>query len=325
MTGYIWLMNGGGLLFYLGIGTLLFVIPHWIPQHVGIVTTVTLIMLYLIQPVGAIMSLLPSLRQADIALRKIEQLDNALVEAKHSQSTVDPFFRNGPLLLELQGVRHNYAGSEADGFMLGPLDLTVGQGEILFIIGGNGSGKTTLAMLLLGLYAPEGGVIRLNGESVTTENTDSYLRYFSAVFADFHLFEHLHGLDADGLNARALHYVKALDMAHKVNVVDGKFSTINLSTGQRKRLALVYAYLEDRPIYLFDEWAADQDPVFKRIFYAELLPELKLRGKTVIIITHDDAYFHYADRIVKLENGRLTTVSFESKKSDYDEALTVLQ
>ena len=92
-------------------------------------------------------------------------------------------------------------------------------------------------------------------------------------------------------------------MTHKVKVADGKFSTVNLSTGQRKRLALVSAYLEDRPIYLFDEWAADQDPVFKRVFYTELLPELKSRGKTVIVITHDDAYFNCADRVIKLEDG----------------------
>jgi len=185
------------------------------------------------------------------------------------------------------------------------LNLTIHQGEIVFIVGGNGSGKTTLAMLLLGLYEPEMGSIVLNGTSVNEANLDKYRQYFSAVFSDFHLFEQLLGTDRHDLSVQATRYVEILNMAHKVKVVDGKFSTINLSTGQRKRLALVSSYLEDRPIYLFDEWAADQDPVFKRIFYTELLPDLKVRGKTILVITHDDAYFSCADRIIKLEDGHL--------------------
>jgi putative ATP-binding cassette transporter len=121
------------------------------------------------------------------------------------------------------------------------------------------------------------------------------------------LFEQLLGSEA--VDDQAQDYLNRLDISHKVKVEDGKFSTLNLSTGQRKRLALVCSYLEDRPIYLFDEWAADQDPVFKRIFYTELLPELKARGKTVIAITHDDSYFSYADRIVKIEDGHLRDIA----------------
>ena len=200
--------------------------------------------------------------------------------------------------------------------MLGPMDLTIHQGELLFIVGGNGSGKTTLAMLLLGLYQPEAGTITLNGVPVTEANLENYRQYFSAVFSDFHLFEQLLGTDQQALSDRTTHYIKLFGMAHKVKVIDSKFSTIDLSSGQRKRLALVSSYLEDRPIYLFDEWASDQDPVFKRVFYTELLPDLKARGKTVLIITHDDAYFHLADRIIKLEDGHLeeygTNMSFHS-------------
>jgi putative ATP-binding cassette transporter len=217
------------------------------------------------------------------------------------------FASDAPFVLELRDVCHQHSSEKQDKFMLGPLSLRIEQGEIVFIIGGNGSGKTTLAMLLLGLYEPESGEIRLNGKPVTPDSVSDYRSHFSAIFADFHLFEQL--LDSDGLDKDVQGYLDRFDIAHKVKVENGKFSTINLSTGQRKRLALVCSYLEDRPFYLFDEWAADQDPVFKRIFYTELLPDLKARGKTVVAITHDDSYFDYADRIVKIEDGNLRDIT----------------
>jgi putative ATP-binding cassette transporter len=96
-----------------------------------------------------------------------------------------------------------------------------------------------------------------------------------------------------------------LALDHKVRVTDQRLSTTDLSQGQRRRLALLTAYLEDRPFYVFDEWAADQDPHYKQIFYTELLPELRARGKGVAVITHDDRYFHLGDRIVKLHDGQI--------------------
>jgi putative ATP-binding cassette transporter len=218
----------------------------------------------------------------------------------------DPFGPQQSLRIELDGVCYRHSRVDEDGrFLFGPIDLTIDQGEVLFIVGGNGSGKTTLAMLLLGFYRPETGQIKLNGVPLDESNLFFYRQRFSAVFTDFHLFEQLVFLDEPELCDRATAYIEALGMARHVKVSDGRFSTVNLSTGQRKRLALVASYLEDRPVYLFDEWAADQDPAFKRIFYTSLLPELKARGKTVIVITHDDAYFTHADRVIKLDNGIL--------------------
>jgi putative ATP-binding cassette transporter len=214
-------------------------------------------------------------------------------------------FRSVGKTLELKNVERMYAVSDEESFLLGPINLTVHEGEILFIIGGNGSGKTTLAMLLVGLYEPDQGTLELGGVPVTASNIGAYRENFSAVFSDFYLFDELLTEGHGDLGERAAHYLKLLGMDHKVKVVDGKFSTTELSTGQRKRLALVVAYLEDKPIYLFDEWASDQDPVFKKVFYTELLPDLKRRGKTVIIITHDDAYFQGADRIVRLQDGQI--------------------
>ena len=179
-----------------------------------------------------------------------------------------------------------------------------GAGELVFLIGGNGSGKTTLAKLLVGLYVPEAGEIRWHGQSITDDNRESYRQHFSAVFSDFYLFDSLLGLDTVKLDTRARDYLVQLQLNHKVQVEDGRLSTLDLSQGQRKRLALLTAYLEDRSFYVFDEWAADQDPLFKQFFYLQLLPELQARDKTVLVITHDDQYFHMADRCLKLEEGK---------------------
>ncbi|MBB3239095.1 putative ATP-binding cassette transporter [Pseudomonas sp. Tn43] len=313
MAGYSVVANLGTLLFYLNLGVLLFIVPFWLPQPITVLTSFTITLLYLVRPISDLMIALPSLRQASIALNRIRQLDAELsTEAQAVAPLGNVFASEGPMRLLLNGVCHRYPGEHEDHpFMLGPVDLTLEQGELVFVVGGNGSGKTTLSMLMLGLYAPEAGCVVLNGVEVDDDNREQFRQHFAAVFADFHLFEHLlgdDGPDAEHRTAEATRYVKALGLGHKVSIVDDRFSTVELSTGQRKRLALVSAYLDDKPFYLFDEWAADQDPTFKRVFYMELLPELKARGKTVIVITHDDAYFQQADRVLKVENGRLTQV-----------------
>jgi putative ATP-binding cassette transporter len=305
MSGYIWVLNVGNIMFYLAIGMLMFMIPLWLPQRLDVIASVAMILLYLVRPVSDLMQVLPSVRQGAVALGRITQLEQELGrEASAAPAAAQPF-KSSFGTLELRNVERVYSMGDDETFLLGPINLTVHQGEILFIIGGNGSGKTTLAMLLVGLYEPDHGTLLLGGTPVCAANIGAYREHFSAVFADFYLFNELLTEDGSGLNDRAAHYIKLLGLDHKVKVTDGKFSTTELSTGQRKRLALVVAYLEDKQIYMFDEWASDQDPVFKKVFYTELLPDLKRRGKTVVIITHDDAYFHSADRIVRLQDGQI--------------------
>ncbi len=298
--------NWGQILFFIFIGLILFLTPLLITVDQRALTGYTLTVLFMISPLSIILNTLPTLGRAQVAAEKIQALGLSLTNhpaesAAPASKTETPWRR-----LELAGVTHAYRhDGGVDEFYLGPLDLCFYPGEMVFVIGGNGSGKTTLAKLLIGLYEPEAGEIRLDGKPVNLENRDEYRQNFSVVFSDFYLFEHLFGLDSENLEAKSGEYLEQLQLSHKVQVKDGKLSTIDLSQGQRKRLALLSAYLEDRPIYVFDEWASDQDPVFKQIFYYQLLPELKARGKTVIVITHDDRYYELADRLIKLESGQL--------------------
>ncbi|HKR22607.1 MAG TPA: cyclic peptide export ABC transporter, partial [Pyrinomonadaceae bacterium] len=293
----------GQLLVFIVIALLIFVLPGTSSLTL---TGFALTILYMMTPLQVVMNTLPALGRASVALNKVETLGLSL----QAQGTdVAPATDDQKLRfdsLQLSNVRHSYyLEGEAHNFTLGPVDLTFNSGEVVFIVGGNGSGKTTLAKLLIGLYSPESGEIRLNGELITDEKREFYRQYFSVVFADFYLFETLLGLDSPELDTKARDYLKRLQLEHRVKIEGTKFSTTKLSHGQRKRLALLTAYLEDRPVYLFDEWAADQDPLFKEIFYLQLLPELKARGKTVFVISHDDHYYFVGDRIIKLDYGKI--------------------
>jgi putative pyoverdin transport system ATP-binding/permease protein len=234
-------------------------------------------------------------------LKKIEELGVSLTGLGKKESELRPAEpTDGAVHLILRDLQHSFYHERDDrNFVLGPLDLDFSPGELVFLIGGNGSGKTTFAKLVSGLYEPEAGEIWMNGERVTKENRELYRQVFSVVSSAFYLFEQLLGLSSANLDSRAREYLSVLQLDHKVDVKDGLLSTTELSRGQRKRLALLTAYLEDRPVYIFDEWAADQDPIFKQIFYLQLLPELKARGKTTIVISHDDKYYDVADRIKK--------------------------
>ncbi len=271
------------------------------------ITGYVLTLLYMASPVEILMGIFPMMSQASVAAQKIESLGLSLAdESKVTATDKGADLKGSWDGLELAGVTHTYhREKENSTFELGPIDLKLRRGETVFLIGGNGSGKTTLAKLLTGLYIPESGEIRLDGEPITDKNRDHYRQMFSVVFSDFYLFETLMGLEAPTLDREAREYIEQLQLDHKVKVEDGKLSTIDLSQGQRKRLALLTAYLEDRPIYIFDEWAADQDPHFREIFYYRILPELKARGKTLLVISHDDRYYHLGDRIVKLDYGKL--------------------
>lgn len=184
----------------------------------------------------------------------------------------------------------------------------------MLIAGGNGSGKTTLMKLLCGLYLPQEGHILLNGTPITQNNRKWFREHLAVVFSDFHLFENLVGMVGSRQDSQIEHFQQELHLDRKVTLREKSYTFDGLSHGQRRRLALLIAFIDDRPIYLFDEWAADQDPHFKEFFYHKFLPELKARGKSAIVITHDDRYYHVGDRVVKMENGQLIASREEGEK-----------
>ena len=294
------------LLYYIFLGLILFAVPFFQNVSVQAMTGYTLIVLYVMGPLGNILNAIPLLSRARVALTKIDELKGSLSAAGAERAGGEEPAPAPARRLELVDVTHTYRGEGEEGsFKLGPLSLELRAGELVYLVGGNGGGKTTLAKVITGLYAPESGEVRLDGESVTDESRGAYRQHFSAVFTDFYLFERLLGIVTPDLDERVAHYLDKLRLAHKVKVSDGALSTTELSYGQRKRLALLTAYLEDRPFYIFDEWAAGQDPVFKSLFYTQLLPELKARGKGVLVISHDEKYYPLADRRLRLNDGRL--------------------
>ncbi len=294
----------GQTLFFLLVGLLLFGMPTLREGRSEALTGYLLVAIYMMNPLWSVIDTWPAIARGSLAVERVMELTGRL-DSKPPPAAMP---RGGVEWerLELKGVVFAYpAENGTRPFQLGPLDFTLQPGEIVFVAGGNGSGKSTFAKVLTGLYPPEGGEIRLDGHLVTALAREWYHGHFSAIFSDFHLFDGLLGLSGSDLDARARAHLDQLELSSKVQVENGVFSTTALSSGQRKRLALLTALLEDRPIYVLDEWAADQDPHYRDIFYKALLPELRLRGKAVVVISHDDRYYSLGDRTVRLAYGQV--------------------
>lgn len=318
ITLYVSARAFGTALFFVVIGLML-ALRHlvWTDIDAATASGFVLVLLYMRGPVDLIIGALPAIGRTTVALRRVADLSrefsspepNLLASLETPDGAPAPGGKPRIGSIGLRGACYAFpAVGDAPPFVLGPIDLTIREGEIVFIVGENGSGKTTLIKLLLALYEPAGGTVLLDGEPVTAETRDAYRQLFTTVFTDYYLFEDLIGADTI-VPAEAERYLERLEVSHKVAVRDGTLTTTDLSTGQRKRLALLNAWIEGRPVLVFDEWAADQDPTFRRIFYAELLPDLKRLGKTIVVISHDDRYFDAADRIVRIEAGRIAAPS----------------
>jgi putative pyoverdin transport system ATP-binding/permease protein len=240
-------------------------------------------------------------------LRQLTARKQLAVGVEADAKLTEPVPKKLETSLRFKAVEYKYEDTAGEGgFKFGPIDLTIHPRELLFITGGNGSGKTTFAKILCGLYPPNAGEIWLDDIRIQPENSNWYAQHFGTVFSDSHLFSKLYGAeDLPQTSGMVTEYLKEFKLQDKVKFDQGRFSTVALSQGQRKRLSLLVAYMEERPFYLFDEWAADQDPEFRKIFYFRLLRELKAKGKTIIVITHDDRYYHVADRVLKFEGGEL--------------------
>jgi putative ATP-binding cassette transporter len=267
---------------------------------------VMLTVLFTIGPLGVVVNGVQSLAKASAAVHNVTLLEQRLERftSDWSAAAATPAMPDYSTI-RLQAVRFDYVDQDGNSiFHVGPLDLTIARGEIVFVIGGNGSGKSTLLKLLTALYLPSTGALLVDNHPIGPLELPAYRAQFTAIFADFHIFQKLYGLYA--VPAETVQQLLAqFSLAQKTTFAADHFTTTQLSTGQRKRLAMIVALLEDRPIYVFDEWAADQDPEFRQHFYEHLLPDLVARGKTIIAVTHDERYFHIAHRLIKMELGQI--------------------
>jgi putative ATP-binding cassette transporter len=297
------------IVYYLLVGIVLFAAPSVLNVTGETLTAYVFAMLYLMTPIWGIVGTFPAVARGQVALARIEEIGISLDGEVERSAAVEsqPTLAAGQSLVELRGAEFAYDAQVESGFKLGPLSFALRPGELVFIVGGNGSGKSTFVKLLVGLYELSAGSRWLGAHRVDEQSLARYREQFSVIFSDPFVFAGLHGLNDANVTQRATAYLAQLQIAHRVQIEQHRFSTTELSSGERKRLALIVAYLEDRPICVFDEWAADQDPEYKRIFYEMLLPELRARGKAVVVITHDDRYFHHGDRVIKLDEGRIVS------------------
>lgn len=291
------------LVFFGAAAAMVFLLPGLgLVQSEDLLKALTVI-LFLMGPITAITGASPAIAKARTSCEALIDLERQLeAAARGSHATTEPLTRFGQIELRDAVYRHKLVDGTS-GFEVGPMNLLLRSGELLFISGGNGSGKSTLLKLLTALYVPQTGELVVDGTTIDADHREAYQNLFSTVFSDFHLFNRTFGL-GDISPERVSEWLARMEIEGKTRLHHGQFDTIKLSTGQRKRLALVVAALEDRPIYVFDEFAADQDPAFRRKFYDEILPTLHERGKTVIVVTHDERYFDRATRHLTMEDGR---------------------
>jgi putative ATP-binding cassette transporter len=296
-----------GMMNMLVIGLVAFVMTNFFSLSPDALIAIVMILLYLSEPMMGIVECLSSLVPARIAVMTMRKC------MKQLRSEPEPDTDQRIVINKISAVNLEYAFEIKDQdqnefqFQVGPVSASFRRGQVTFITGGNGSGKSTLSKLLSLHYLPGAGSVAVNDTPVTDDTRSQVRQSISAIYTDFHLFSRLYNV-SDEQTRKIPEYLQELKLDHKISLTDQKFSTLGLSDGQKKRIALFVSYLEDRDVYVFDEWAADQDPQFKEIFYSDILFRLKALGKIVIVITHDDRYFHLADQLIKMENGALKSV-----------------
>lgn len=297
--------------FYLLLLLVVFLLPLLVPENESSLFQVIATILFMMEPVSMISAALPNVSKTNVAINGLYRLEARLDQAMpaDAEAIADlPTLPDEFSTIQLHAASFAYINAHQQPlFQVGPLNLTCRQGETLFITGGNGSGKSTFLKLFTGLYQPEQGTIQFDEKILQSHDYPAYRELFSVVFDDFYLFDRLYGL-VDVPDAEINAWLEKLDISHKTRFEQGRFTNTDLSTGQRKRLAFIAAIVQHRPILVFDELAADQEPAFRQRFYEEILPELKAQGKTIVAVTHDDRYFGIADRVLRMEAGKLEEV-----------------
>lgn len=325
-------VNYGDMINFFIVGYVTFIFVNYHAIATAEIMAIVMVLLFITGPISVLMQAIPEIVKANVSLRKLDDLFNALPNEKIKQEILplkqwhQLVFNQVQFSYEIVAEEKSQVEQDShDKFTVGPISFHINRGEITFVVGGNGSGKSTISKILTGHYTPESGELCLDDVVISDALLISYRDQVSAIYTDYYLFEKLLGNEATSQFDKVEEYLSLLGLDEKVDIKNGYFSSLELSDGQRKRLALLVSFIEDKDIYLFDEWAADQDPIFKDFFYKEILSELKARNKVVIVISHDDRYFHVADKVLVMEDGNLveikekdtTTVSVANQTHSY--------
>jgi len=294
----VWLMT----IFFL-----VFILPH--VQLISPCVLKRVMPLILFIPITYILELLPFIVLANISLQRLYSFKTGLDDLNKENIDIEKQKRMKKIkdcskinTLTLKNIEFYYTNNHGEClFPLGPINYTFNKGEITFITGGNGSGKSTLLKIITGLYFPLSGRIFVNNKEMSILE---YRTLFTPIFSDYHLFDRLYGLKNPDAT-KIIDLTQKMGLDQKVKYVDNRFSTDRLSTGQKKRLAMIFALMEDRPVYIFDEWAAEQDAEFRAYFYHTIIMDLKRNNKLVVCVSHDEKYFHIADKMLCLEYGKI--------------------
>ncbi|MFY0631976.1 MAG: cyclic peptide export ABC transporter [Flavobacteriaceae bacterium] len=314
-TGYLNTEITGRILFYLLIMFILYFSNSLLDQSISVSISFVFVILYLLGPVAMVTALVPVINKTVISLNRLMSLKQELEDNVKK----DPIEEEKEPIKDFNTIEfNNYSFSYGENlFSVGPYNLKINKGDIIFLFGGNGSGKTTWLNTMLNVYRPNSGEILIDGEHLDFDSISSYKQMFSPVFSDFFLFSEFYGIDK--LDPKEVEeYMELFELSDKVSVdiENKKFSTTDLSTGQRKRLALINSILEKKPLLVLDEWAADQDPIFRQKFYREIIPYLSEKGFTLILITHDDKYYGEAKRLLKMEYGAVSEITNNNLTTD---------
>jgi putative ATP-binding cassette transporter len=295
------------LYFYILMASVVFILPQLSTLTADRIMSITTIIFFIMGPIVIIIDMVPSLARANVAIDYLQQLESQLLSAQEDVFSTEETF-TAPHYFDRILISQLYFSYPVEDqgrqFSVGPFDLSIARGELIFIRGGNGSGKSTFLKLLTGLYESNSGAIVVDNKTIDNELLDNYRNLFSIIFTDFHLFDRFYG--QQNVNVEIVNeYLVLMGLEKKTGFKNGRFTHTNLSTGQKKRLALIIALLEDKAIYVFDEVAADQDPEFRQFFYDVILQKLKQKQKTVIVVTHDEKYFTHCDRLLVMDMGQM--------------------